>query len=220
MLDLLADTGKMGVKPCSTTMTPSVHLVKEDTNSFQDPERYRRLVGKLSYLIVTRPDIAHIVSVLSQYLHLPSNIGQLWNKFYAIWKEFQDLACCTRIKDTRVLIVLQMLTGLDPKLIEGPPQVTMFLWVKTLCLVEVRNKMWLQDPVRNQSTESWHSPHVKLYGYIMYWKKLAWNRYYHLEFSVPWKNEKHWSSLSLCSREYWGKLISTGYMKTDEQLED
>ena len=35
---------------------------------FEDPERYRRLVRKLNYLIVTRPNIAHSVSVVSQYM--------------------------------------------------------------------------------------------------------------------------------------------------------
>ena len=48
-------------------MAPGVHLTKED-ELFEDPERYRRLVGKLNYLIVTRPDIAHSVSVVSQYM--------------------------------------------------------------------------------------------------------------------------------------------------------
>ncbi|CAH9127684.1 unnamed protein product [Cuscuta epithymum] len=39
-------------------MIPNVQLTQEGT-PFEDPERYRRLVGKLNYLAVTRPDIAY-----------------------------------------------------------------------------------------------------------------------------------------------------------------
>ena len=49
---------------------PSIHLIGEG-KTFEDLERYRRLVGKLNYLSVTRPDIAHSVSVVSQYLSAP-----------------------------------------------------------------------------------------------------------------------------------------------------
>ena len=51
MLDLLSKTGKLGVKPCSSLMVPSIHLIKEG-KTFEGPERYRRLVGKLNYLTV------------------------------------------------------------------------------------------------------------------------------------------------------------------------
>ena len=62
VLDLLSETGKLGAKPCSSPMASGLHLL------FEDPERYRRLVGKLNYLTVTYPDIAHSVSVVSQYM--------------------------------------------------------------------------------------------------------------------------------------------------------
>ena len=62
VFDLLSETGKLGVKPCNFPMTPSVHLTREG-ETFEDLERYRRLVGKLNYLLVTRSDIAHSVSV-------------------------------------------------------------------------------------------------------------------------------------------------------------
>ena len=84
MLDLLSKTGKLGVKPCSFPMVLSVHLTTE-SETFEDPERYRRLVGKLNCLTVTRPNIAHsvrVVSPLSQgckSVHLCSNGRPLGN---------------------------------------------------------------------------------------------------------------------------------------------
>ena len=67
MLDLLSEIGKLGVKPYSIPMTPNVQITKEG-DLFEDPERYRRLVGKLNYFTITRPNIAYLVSVLSQYM--------------------------------------------------------------------------------------------------------------------------------------------------------
>ena len=71
VLDLLSKTGKLEAKPCSSPMTPGVHLTRE-SELFKDPERYRRLVGKLNYLTVTHPDITHSVNVLSQYMSSPT----------------------------------------------------------------------------------------------------------------------------------------------------
>ena len=71
VLDLLSETGKLGAKPCSSPMAPGVHLTREG-ELFEDPERYKRLVGKLNYLTVTRPDITHSVSVVSQYMSSPT----------------------------------------------------------------------------------------------------------------------------------------------------
>ena len=64
VFDLLSKTGKPGVKPCSSPMAPGVYLTREG-ETFEDPERYRRLVRKLNYLTVTCPDIAYSVSVVS-----------------------------------------------------------------------------------------------------------------------------------------------------------
>ena len=58
VLDLLFGIAKLGVKPCSSPMISSVHLIREG-ETFEDPERYRRLVGKMNYLTITRLDIAH-----------------------------------------------------------------------------------------------------------------------------------------------------------------
>ena len=52
MLDLLSKTGKLGVKPLSSPMVLGVRLTRE-SETFEDSERYRRLVRKLNYLRVT-----------------------------------------------------------------------------------------------------------------------------------------------------------------------
>lgn len=72
VLDLLSETGKLGSKPASTPMIPNLQLTKEG-KLLEDPGRYRRLVGKLNYLTITRPDIAYSVSVVRQYMSNPTD---------------------------------------------------------------------------------------------------------------------------------------------------
>ena len=52
-------------------MAQSLHLNRED-ELFEDLERYKRLVGKLNYLTLTRHDIAYSVSVVSQCMSSPT----------------------------------------------------------------------------------------------------------------------------------------------------
>ena len=52
-------------------MAQRLHLTREG-ELFEDPKRYRRLVGQLNYLTVTRPNIAYSVSVVSQYMSSPT----------------------------------------------------------------------------------------------------------------------------------------------------
>ena len=63
VLDLLSETGKLVVKSCQSPMAQTLHLTREG-ELFEDPKRYRRLVGKLNYLMVKCLDIAYSVSVL------------------------------------------------------------------------------------------------------------------------------------------------------------
>ncbi|PNX68831.1 putative copia-type protein [Trifolium pratense] len=52
-------------------MDPSVKLLPGQREPLKDPGRYRRLVGRLNYLTVTRPDITFAVSIVSQFLNAP-----------------------------------------------------------------------------------------------------------------------------------------------------
>ena len=71
VLDLLSKTRKLVATPCHSHMAQSLHLTRKG-KLFADPERYKRLVGKLNYLTVTRLDIAYSVSVVSQCISSPT----------------------------------------------------------------------------------------------------------------------------------------------------
>ncbi|CAL9025926.1 unnamed protein product, partial [Prunus brigantina] len=72
VLDLLTDTGMLDCKPAYTPIVQNHHLGEYPDQIPTNKERYQRLVGRLIYLSHTRPDIAYAVSVVSQFMHSPS----------------------------------------------------------------------------------------------------------------------------------------------------
>jgi len=46
-----------------------VNLWFDDSYTLDDPGRYKRLIGKLIYLTVTKPDITFAVGILSRFMH-------------------------------------------------------------------------------------------------------------------------------------------------------
>ena len=71
-LDILTDTGLSGAKPSSILMSQQHQLGHSTSTPLADPSSYRRLVGRLLYLTITRPDILYAVNILSQYMHSPT----------------------------------------------------------------------------------------------------------------------------------------------------
>ncbi|CAN4127224.1 unnamed protein product [Withania somnifera] len=80
VLELISDTGLSGAKPISKPLESTLRLtlVEYDrvTGSNGDPivqdiGCYQKLVGKLIYATITRPDISHIVLTLSQFMQSP-----------------------------------------------------------------------------------------------------------------------------------------------------
>ncbi|XP_019168865.1 PREDICTED: uncharacterized protein LOC109164771 [Ipomoea nil] len=71
-LDILEESGFTHSKPVSTPMIQNQHLTHDDSPSLGDIGSYRRLIGRLLYLIATRPDIAYIVQQLSQFVDAPT----------------------------------------------------------------------------------------------------------------------------------------------------
>ncbi|RDX89938.1 putative mitochondrial protein, partial [Mucuna pruriens] len=70
-LDILQETSMSNCKPVDSPMDPNMKLMVKQGEPYSDPERYRRLVGKLIYLTITRPDISFAVGVVSQFVQAP-----------------------------------------------------------------------------------------------------------------------------------------------------
>ncbi|XP_018842683.2 uncharacterized mitochondrial protein AtMg00810-like [Juglans regia] len=71
-LDILQDTDLIGSKPAAFPMESNLKLTADDSNLYEDVSGYRRLIGRLLYLTITRPDLAYSVQVLSQFLAKPA----------------------------------------------------------------------------------------------------------------------------------------------------
>lgn len=69
VLDLLESNGFSGCKPSKVHMEPNQKMSKEEVVVLvlDDAKHYRKLIGKLQCLTITRPDICFAVSKLAQY---------------------------------------------------------------------------------------------------------------------------------------------------------
>jgi hypothetical protein len=70
VLDLLAETGMLGCRPCGSPIDRN-HQTCAYSRDPVDKGAYQRLVGRLIYLCHTRSDISYAVSVVSRYMHDP-----------------------------------------------------------------------------------------------------------------------------------------------------
>jgi len=79
-VELISTLGFTGAKPFQAPMVVNKKLTSlefdqytQDDNDqlLSDPGEYQRLIGRLLYLTITRPDIAFVVQCLSQYMHSP-----------------------------------------------------------------------------------------------------------------------------------------------------
>lgn len=72
VLYLLQDSGMLGCKPCDTPIESNHHMQANESYRLIDVSRYQRLVGKLIYLTLTKPDISYVVGVVSQFMLAPT----------------------------------------------------------------------------------------------------------------------------------------------------
>ena len=61
-LQLLWEARFLGFKPTATRMEANIKLTHDDGEPLKDPELCKRLIGKLLYLTITRPDLPYAVN--------------------------------------------------------------------------------------------------------------------------------------------------------------
>ena len=81
VLDLLRETGKLGCKAASTPIEQNHQIGSEEDSPIVEKAQYQRLVEKLIYLAHTKPDIAYVVSVVSQFMYDPCE-RHLWHVWF------------------------------------------------------------------------------------------------------------------------------------------
>lgn len=65
MLQLIEDVGFHGYKVSKTPIEPNLKLTMEEGALLEDAGQYRRLIGKLLYLTITRPELSFVVNRVS-----------------------------------------------------------------------------------------------------------------------------------------------------------
>ena len=73
-LDIVAEAGLLECKHVSTPMEQNHKLRSDKGPMYKNPERFRRFVGKLVYLAITRPELSYSIHVLSQVMHKPREV--------------------------------------------------------------------------------------------------------------------------------------------------
>ena len=70
-LELLNDAGLLGCKYAKIPMDHNLRLSKFEVEELKDPNHYRRLMGRLLYLTITRPNITFAVHKLNRFMSKP-----------------------------------------------------------------------------------------------------------------------------------------------------
>ena len=72
-LEIIKDAGLLGTTPIDTPMERGLKL-SDKGDLLKDLGHYRRLVGRLIYLTVSRPNITYFVHVLRRFMHQPCKL--------------------------------------------------------------------------------------------------------------------------------------------------
>ena len=69
---IVTEVGLLGCKPAGSPMDQNHQLARSKAPAISEPERYKRLVGRLIYLAATRPYLTYAVHILFQFMKAPN----------------------------------------------------------------------------------------------------------------------------------------------------
>lgn len=72
-MDLVSEFGLTDTTPLKLPMDVHLRLTNDTGVPLKDPHPYQRMLGKLIYLTITRPDICFTVHILAQFMHHPTS---------------------------------------------------------------------------------------------------------------------------------------------------
>jgi len=72
ILEILADAGMLSAKPAATPMVQNYEKLFDKDTTIHDISVYKRIIGRLFYLVNTRPDISFFVQFLNQFVQAPT----------------------------------------------------------------------------------------------------------------------------------------------------
>ncbi|PKI54422.1 hypothetical protein CRG98_025209 [Punica granatum] len=74
ILDILQECGMLGARPATFPMEQHLRLSSDSGDDLPDPSCYHRLIGRLIYLTITRPELSYSIHILSQFMHRPKQL--------------------------------------------------------------------------------------------------------------------------------------------------
>ena len=90
-LDILNEAGNLGSRQAKTPLEEGYKVLREgeyDATLFTNVKKYRRMVGKLIYLTITRPDVCFAVNQVSQHMQAPKT--HHWNMVEKILRYLRE----------------------------------------------------------------------------------------------------------------------------------
>ena len=122
----------LGCKPTGTPINQNHQLGTITEGILVEKGRYQKLVGRLIYLSHTRPNIAYVVSMVSQFMHSPlkSHIDAVL-RILRYLSQLQEKVYCSQKTITSELRLTQVQIGQVLLLIGDLLQGIVLLWATT-----------------------------------------------------------------------------------------
>jgi hypothetical protein len=168
-LDILHEASLLGSKPFTFPMEQNHKLALDGSVILDNPCAYRRLVRRLIYLTITRPDICYSVHILSQFMHQPRH-GH-WAAAIHILRYLKSTPGQGIFLPSKSDLQLHAYCDSDWA---GCPvtrcslTVTLLLCVALPFLGKPRNKLMFPAPQLKLNIALWLLQLVKLFGFALY----------------------------------------------------